>query len=168
MFYICSHFSIRSIGRFWPSLCALVAIVLMGLAGGSAANHGVSHPKVRARVDLMTEQKAALTVLTEMAAQRRAFDRTQARTARKKLRRSTDTILKHFKRAHRDPHSLAKEEIWLNWADFKYHAKQAHNAAEDLKTRSLGNLRRSLPALIDSCHACHTRYKKPAHEFTTH
>lgn len=168
MFYICSHRAIRSIRRLWPSLFAATAVLIMALSGSLSANHGVTNPKVQARVDLMTTQKAALTLLSEMASTRRPFDRSQARAARKSLEKTTSQIPKRFRRPHRDPHSLAKAALWHNWDDFKARAKRANTAVKELNTRSLTGLRRSLPAVIQSCHACHDTYKNPGHEFTTH
>ncbi|MBT8153303.1 cytochrome c [Epibacterium ulvae] len=168
MFYFCSHLAIRSIRRFWPSVFAAAAVLIMALAGGLSANHGISNHKVQARVDLMVAQKAALAVLTEMASTRRPFNRDQARAARKTLKGTTEKIPKRFRRPHRDPHSLAKPAVWHNWDDFTRHAERANAAANGLNTRTLVDLRRSLPALIQSCTACHDEYKEPGHEFTTH
>lgn len=154
--------------RFWPSLFAAVSVLLMAMAGGLSANHGISNPKVQARLDLMITQKAALALLTDMASNRRPFDKAEARAARKTLTQTTGAIPKRFKRAHRDPHSLAKQAIWLNWDDFKNHAERANTAVDNLNTRSLDGLRRGLPAVIQACHTCHKLYKEPAHEFTTH
>lgn len=168
MFYVGLIAALRSMRRVWPSALSATAILILAFAGQLGANHGVTNPKVQARIDLMTTQKYALSVLSEMASTRRPFDRQEARAARNTLKETTDQIPKRFQRPHRDPHSLAKPEIWPNWDDFKTRARNAHEAANTINIRSLSGLRRSLPALIQACHACHTTYKDAGHEFTTH
>lgn len=168
MFWNRFHPTFKATNRLWLGALPLACVTVMACVGSLSADHGVSNPAVQARVDLMKLQKNALTVMTDMASGRRSFDRKQLRGAREVLKDTTEAIPKHFYSAQFDLHSLARAEIWSQWDDFTQHAQDAEEAVKALNTRSLAGLRRDLPALIQSCHACHQAYKAPGHEFTTH
>ncbi len=155
------------LNRRWVGYVAALMLSL-GLGNALMADHGVTNKRVKARVELMTSQKGALSVLTDMAAGRRPLDKQQARSARKSLINNTKSIRKAFKRIEMDPHSLARPSLWTNWEDFELRASSAHKAAKNLNTRSMNNLRRSLPAMIQGCHSCHDRYKRHDKGFITH
>ncbi|WP_282095158.1 c-type cytochrome [Epibacterium ulvae] len=124
--------------------------------------------KIEARVALMNTQKTALSVLTDMASGRRAFNKRQARDAKNTLIETTKDIRPHFKHIEMDAHTLARPNLWTNWEDFELRAKNAQRAAKRLNPRSADTLRQSLPAMIKGCHNCHERYKLQDREFTTH
>ncbi|WP_411351645.1 c-type cytochrome [Leisingera aquaemixtae] len=152
---------------------AALVVVIIALAIGSTApvtarDNSSTSKHVAKRIALMTSQKAAMDMLTGMAAGRSTFDRSQARAARKQLIRSTGSIRKHFRKPHLDPRSNARPLIWHAWKDFKARADTAEAAAKDLNTGSLSGLRRTLPGLMQSCLSCHETYRSTPNSFTTH
>lgn len=190
LFYICSCFSIRSSAarsavppvlqasprstkrpRHLSILVALMLIYGATIPSPAAAadtSASVAPRSVQLRITLMNRQKDALDLLTDMAGGRRMFDAKLARAARKTLMKSTRQLPRAFADQLIHPQSHALPGIWYNWADFEARADTANTAAKRLSTRSLNRLRQSLPAMMNSCISCHTRYRARANEFTTH
>ncbi|NDW46073.1 cytochrome c [Ruegeria sp. PrR005] len=139
------------------AICALLAVSL--LSGVSADEPVVRDEAVLARQATMKSAKAALAVLGEMSALRRHFDRAAARAARTRLLEALSDLPDRFEQPHSDRHTRARPEIWENWPAFLRSAEAARQAARGLRTNNLPALRRSLPAVMSACLACHSRYR---------
>ncbi len=139
------------------ALCALLAAWL--LSGVRADEPVVRDEAVLARQATMKSAKAALAVLAEMSALRRHFDRAAARAARARLQEALADLPDRFEQPYSDRHTRARPEIWENWPAFLRNAETAQEAARGLRTGSLPALRRSLPAMMSACLACHSRYR---------
>lgn len=153
--------------RYLPLLTALI----LGLAAAGSALTATERrmdKHVRARIELMTMQKAAMITLGDMAAGRTAFDAGTARSARRTLIKTTGAIRKAFRKERMDPESNALPALWRYWDDFEQRAGTAGNAARDLNAASLAGLRRTLPGLLHACLSCHETYRATPKEFTTH
>jgi cytochrome c556 len=140
-------------------LLLLLVLFANGLLAQSGQISRVTDRHVRDRMEAMNQNNAALTTLSDMMGARAIFDRTRAREARRTLIRTTGRIPSLFRKERSDPLSHARPEIWVNWDDFKSHARAAQRAARDLDTGSLPRLRKSLPPLIQTCLACHRAYR---------
>lgn len=145
-----------------------LAVAITAPAPVTARDDNRISKHVTQRMALMTSQRAAMEVLTDMMAGRSRFDRDTARDARRQLIRATGTIKRRFKKEVLDRRSNARPLIWYAWEDFTTRAANAEQAAKALSTRSLPALRRSLPGLMQSCLNCHDTYRIPPNTFTTH
>ncbi len=143
-------------------------LMLLLLASGVFAQSGqisqVTNPGVQERMMAMNVNNAALAVLGDMMGGRATFDRARARNARRSLIATTGRIPALFRKAHSDPLSNARPNIWSNWGDFKGRARSAQQAARRLDTNSLPRLRKTLPNLVQACLSCHSTYRKTGNQ----
>ncbi|MEY8830029.1 cytochrome c [Sedimentitalea sp. XS_ASV28] len=139
-------------------------LVLLLLTGGVLAQSGqisrVTDTGVQKRMMAMNANNTALTVLSDMMGGRAVFDRARARDARRRLIYTTGRIPALFRKAHSDPLSNARPEIWSDWPGFRQQAKSARSAARKLDVSTLPRLRKTLPRVIHACLACHRAYRK--------
>lgn len=141
--------------------CVFIVVLLLMLPSMTPAQDPiVRNPDVIARKNTMRTAKAAMEVLTNMVAMRRRFERATARAARRDLLTALSLIPSRFQRPSMDNHSFARETIWQNHPDFLNHAEQARKAARQIRTRTLGTLRRTLPDAVGACLNCHRIYRK--------
>lgn len=141
-------------------LFLMLLLLTTGVFAQSGQISRVADSGVRNRMMAMNSNKAALTVLGDMMGGRAVFDRDLARDARRRLISSTGRIPALFRKAHTDPLSNARPNIWPNWGDFKGRAKSAQRAARGVDPYSLPRLRKTLPRLVHACLACHRAYRK--------
>ncbi|MDU9003176.1 c-type cytochrome [Sedimentitalea todarodis] len=141
-------------------LFLMLLLLTTGVLAQSGQISQVTDSGVRNRMAAMNANNAALTVLGDMMGGRAVFDRARARDARRRLIATTGRIPALFRKAHADPLSNARPDIWSNWGDFKGLAKSAQRAARGLDSNSLPRLRKTLPRLVHSCLACHRAYRK--------
>ncbi len=141
-----------------------LVLVLLLLTGGVLAQSGqisrVTDPGVQKRMMAMNANNTALAILSDMMGGRAVFDRTRARDARRRLIYTTGRIPALFRKAHSDPLSNARPEIWSDWSGFRQQAKSARSAARKLDVSTLPRLRKTLPRMIHACLACHRAYRK--------
>lgn len=154
----------------WRSALLFAALVLtLGIFGvGLQASGQITDKHVKDRVTLMTSQKAALTLLSDMVAGRTVFDAPRAKAARRTLIGTTGRIAKRFKKQRRDPNSHARTEIWQHWDDFEHRAETARQSAKQINSKSLSGLRRTVPAMMQACFSCHQTYRSTPNAFVTH
>ena len=165
MFYICSKISIRSIAALVGG-AMLLGVMLP--APAVTEERPVANRHVRARINLMNSQNAVMHQLIAMSGGSMAFDARTARDLRRVLIDTSEDIPKRFRKRRHDRDSHARPEIWSYWDDFKLRAELAEEAAKGIKTRSLGTLRATLPAMINACQSCHDAYRDHVNEFITH
>lgn len=150
-----------------PALVVLAVVLALGTPGFSEQDQ-ITNKGVKKRVVLMYTAQGAIATLADMMAGRMAFQSDKARDARRILIRTSDNIVKRFRKQHADPLSNARPEIWTYWTDFKIRAKISEKAARELSVYSLNGLRRTLPNLLQSCLSCHDIYRAEPNEFITH
>lgn len=141
-------------------LFLMLLLLTTGVLAQSGQINRVTDSGVRNRMMAMNANNAALMVLGDMMGGRAVFDRDRARDARRRLITTTGRIPALFRKAHTDPLSNARPDIWSNWGDFKGRAKSAQRAARGLETYSLPRLRKTLPRLVHACLSCHRTYRE--------
>ncbi|MGR3760976.1 c-type cytochrome [Roseobacteraceae bacterium NS-SX3] len=154
--------------RFLPALALMVLLLAAAAGSGLTASERSTNKHVKARIELMATQKAAMEVLEGMMAGRTPFDAAAAKAARRTLTGTTKSIRKHFRKPHMDASSNARPEIWAQWDGFTARADAAKAAARNLNARSPRGLRRTLPNLLRACLGCHQAYRNVPKEFITH
>lgn len=150
------------------ALAAALLAAIAALSAPAGAQKAFIHDETAGRVQLMQSSKEALGVLSGMMAGQVRFSSARARTARRTLIRNTRRIEKAFRKQRLEPLSHAKPAIWDDWRGFTGLADAAAKAAVRTKPQDLARLRRTLPALMQACIACHDRFRTTPPEFTTH
>ncbi|MBD3765403.1 MAG: cytochrome c [Rhodobacterales bacterium] len=136
-----------------------LALSLIVLGGAALAKEGVTNPVVKARMDTMSTIAMNTKVLGDMAGGKTAFDAAAATAAKTALAAAAAEAPAKFQPRETDPVSVAKPEIWTNWADFVAKAEALATAAEALDTSTLDGVKAGMPAVGGSCKACHSVYR---------
>ena len=136
----------------------LIASLIL-IAGVAAAKEGVKDPTVKARMDLMGLNGKNSKILGEMAGGKTAFDAAAAAAAKAELMATAAQIAAKFEVQATDPVSIAKPEIWANWADFVAKAGALQAAAAALDVASLDSVKAGMGDVGGACKACHTTYR---------
>lgn len=140
-------------------LAALCAVPLVALTTAATSHEGVKNAAVKARMDLMQEVRAAISVVGGMAQGKVEFDPDKAATAAAALADASGRVPGAFMANETDPKSEAAPAIWQNWDDFVAKAEAMETAARALDTGSLDSLRAGMGAVGGTCGACHKAYR---------
>ena len=138
----------------------LVLVATLCLSTAALAHSGVKNPIVKARMDDMAEIGANMKILGEMAKGTRPFDATAARAAAEDITEKAALIPSLFESQEIDPKSEARLNIWDNFDDFTAKAGDLRKAAWGLAPTSVDELRSAMPAIGQTCKACHQVYRE--------
>lgn len=144
------------------SLCLTLALPLALIAASttaSLAHDGVKDPKVKERMQIMKQIKAATGVLGSMAKHPASHDADEARAARSDLIRLSKKVAPSFTTRAMDPKSEARPAIWDNWDDFAARALALTAAAEALDPTSPQGVATGMAGIGGACGGCHKPYR---------
>ena len=142
------------------SLCLTLALPLALIAAtASLAHDGVKDPKVKERMQIMNQIKAATGVLGSMAKHPASHDADDARAARSDLIRLSKKVAPSFTTRAMDPKSEARPAIWDNWDDFAARALALTTAAEALDPTSPQGVAAGMAGIGGACGGCHKPYR---------
>lgn len=142
---------------------SLVALAIpFALATAALAHEGVKDKHVMARMAAMKDIGKNVETLGQMVKKERAFDAEQARAAAAAVARTASEITALFEPPASDPKSEALPAIWNDFEDFtsKTHAMQKAAQTGATTIRDYDDLYKATDALVGTCKACHSRYKK--------
>ncbi|MEM9549559.1 MAG: cytochrome c [Pseudomonadota bacterium] len=137
------------------------AVLLLCIATAALAHQGVTNPEVIARMEAMKNAKAALALLSDMAAGKTEFDVDMADSARTRLVEATTAIPTLFEMPQTDPKSEALPIIWDQFDDFSEKAKDTQTAILQIDLQSVESLQKTLPRVGAACRSCHEIYRVP-------
>jgi len=142
------------------SKTALALAVTLATAGMVLAHSGVKNAAVKARMEGMGTIADNTKILGGMAKGALPFDAAQAQGAARALMAEAVRIPALFEAAESDPKSEALPGIWTNWDDFSAKARGMEAAARAMDgIETLKALQGAMPALGQSCKACHKDYR---------
>lgn len=121
------------------------------------AHQGVKNPAVMARMEGMSTIADATKTLSQIA--KGQGDIAAAAAARATLIAEAARIDALFQAPETDPKTEARPAIWENYADFVEKAEALRVAAEALDPASPATIGAGLPAIGQTCRACHGDYR---------
>lgn len=136
-----------------------LTFALMLLATLSFAHANVTSEAVKARMTLMTDFKAPLTLISRMARGSLDFDAEEAAEAKGVLLALAQDVPAKFSENVTEAASGAAPEIWTNWDDFLAKSEAFTAAVQSLDTSSPDGLGAGLGAIGAGCKSCHRVYR---------
>lgn len=138
---------------------ATLTIALACLATLSFAHANVTSEAVKARMDLMTDFKAPLSLISRMARGSLDFDPERAAEAKQVLLALAQDVPEKFSENVTEAASGSAPEIWTNWEDFIAKSDAFTAAVQALDASSPDGLKSGLAAIGGGCKSCHRMYR---------
>ena len=132
------------------------------IAASALAHQGVTNPAVMKRMDAMSDVKAAMKVLADMAKGVTPFDQSRAVASTDALARLAEQTPDLFRAPEQDPMSEALPKVWESFDDFTAKANEMQRAASNASQSiaDITTLQAALGKLGATCKACHSDYRK--------
>ena len=138
---------------------AVLSIALVLFATLTFAHANVTSEVVKARMVLMTDFRAPLSLISRMARGSVEFDAEQAVEAKAMLSALAQDVPEKFLENVTEPASGAAPEIWTDWDDFMAKSDAFIAAVDALDTSSPAGLKSGLGAIGAGCKSCHRMYR---------